>query len=60
MVVSSTACAFQVLPSKHTRACSLSARRQEREREPGRRGEGEMGVSEGFMGVIMESQWLGH
>lgn len=26
----------------------------------GRREEGEMGVSEGFMGVIMESQWLAH
>lgn len=38
----------------------LCVRRKERERKRGKKGGGEMGVLEGFMGVIMESQRLGH
>lgn len=51
----STACVFQVLSSKRT-CIQLVCKN----RRGGRREEGEMGVSEGFMGVIMESQWLAH
>lgn len=49
-------CAFQVLSSLVFSLCA----RWERTEGGGRREEGETGVSEGFMGVIMESQWQGH
>lgn len=50
-------CVFRVLPSNRIMF------EMERERKGGGGGEGggrEGGVGEGFMGVIMESQWLGH
>ena len=45
---------LRVLSSKHMWIWLVCERDGEKE------GEAETGASEGFMGVIMESQWLGH